>query len=996
MDTTSLRNRLETMCDNALRAANRGAKHRAEMILQEAVDLVSKEADDKANDAYALYLVIGDAYAAMEDATAALKAYRYAADIVVTEGDEDPRYAECSLRQALLLGKLGQTSTSERLLREALSIHVRRSGLEHPACASVLTSLGTLLCVTRRFDEARAAFETALNIRRSLSGDGDPLTSRSFVNLGEMFLSIGDTVQAESCYRQMCNGVRRARGEADPTCWAALQKLGEFFQRVGSPREAAKLYREILMNRFEVGRCDDLDTANILDALASIYSQSGAVKPAQRIYEQAMSVVEAREGRKHPAYAISLRNLGLLFESIGDFKAAHDRYSEVLTLRREIFGAQHPSCDRVREDLRRLEQLGKQTAPQRRKRPPHVVVAEHEDCARTGFSVRDLFGTPLQLSPSTQQLSELSLPKPDNVPSLLPSDSPLAMAQFHAVAVKQRDDGDFDAAETTYSHALEWFRVHGSETDSDIVPVLNSFGVLLLKIGKCERAGDVLEDAVSRAKHAGADKERGFGAILYNLAHAYMQTAREDRAKQVLLEMLAWVQIHTGKGDDDYRDAIEGLAKIETTFQDFAAARQYFRLSLWFRTINEEDDYPGRCLVLQRLARVELELKNVECATSLARERVDITSRHFGAATTEFIDALEELAKIHERGGDLEGYETVLREAINLHARNPPLNRRQQGRIITRLALLKGSLGEYDEAQRLFVLALDTCRSAVGEKHRDYAICLLNLAEFYRDTSSYNDSIVLGRRALDCIRNTENEKGDDVAMIMTFLANIYLEAGIEKEARSLCNSADNLFRNAREYKSTNYARLLNLLGQLHQFDRNVSEAEACFRRAMDILSNDSTVPKERYAKHAYNICLCNLALFLLDVGQLAEARRIVDDIEPHVNARLDFSNNDLAHFILLRGDLESAEGKLDLAEASYRQCVDIRTRLLGDAGHSRDTALEVHWGHQPSRLRRPFAPPPGDGIQARHPRSRRTGSLSSTDAHWFVPAESCVASTRRG
>ncbi len=84
----------------------------------------------------------------------------------------------------------------------ALELYEKQLGPEHPDVAAVLNNLGVFYTNEGRFEEAEAAHQRALTIRREANPRGHSDIAQSKCNLAVVYHSRGDLTRAGELYRE--------------------------------------------------------------------------------------------------------------------------------------------------------------------------------------------------------------------------------------------------------------------------------------------------------------------------------------------------------------------------------------------------------------------------------------------------------------------------------------------------------------------------------------------------------------------------------------------------------------------------------------------------------------------------------------------------------------------------------------------------------------------------------------------------------------------------
>lgn len=191
--------------------------------------------------------------------------------------------------------------------------------------------------------------------------------------------------------------------------------------------------------------------------------------------------------------------------------------------------------------------------------------------------------------------------------------------------------------------------------------------------------------------------------------------------------------------------------------------------------------------------------------------------------------------------GDLEGSKEYFHEALNIitgqHDRW-----QSQSKILTALSCVYDDIGQYDEAQRYALEAIDICRKK--EDHVSLSICLNNLACLNMEWQTLDNALALLEEGLDVAREHGQQNAE--ALILGNLAMTYLQlASIEEDmekAENYFESAEGGFENALE-KSRVFGNIkleaMNIgnMGYLYQMKGEYQKATEAFFKATAMFHN---------------------------------------------------------------------------------------------------------------------------------------------------------------
>ncbi|MBL8880221.1 MAG: tetratricopeptide repeat protein [Phycisphaerales bacterium] len=116
-------------------------------------------------------------------------------------GPRNPTFASALHNVGVGMSARGDSAGGAALLREALSIMEENFGTEHDASAHMRDSLGSVLFKLDCFDEARALFESALDVRRRVLGETHDKTNITWSHVALARMRTGDAAGAAAAAR---------------------------------------------------------------------------------------------------------------------------------------------------------------------------------------------------------------------------------------------------------------------------------------------------------------------------------------------------------------------------------------------------------------------------------------------------------------------------------------------------------------------------------------------------------------------------------------------------------------------------------------------------------------------------------------------------------------------------------------------------------------------------------------------------------------------------
>ncbi len=141
-----------------------------------------------------------------------------------------------------------------------------------------------------------------------------------------------------------------------------LQQAGSYLRHRAQYMEAEPLMKGALAIYERVRGPDHPGTAMTLHNLGLLYDNQGQYEQAEPLYWRALTIREKALGPNHPSTASTLNNLGLLYKNQGKYEQAEPLYRRALAINEQALGPDHPETVKVRKNYTDLLQKMKQKA----------------------------------------------------------------------------------------------------------------------------------------------------------------------------------------------------------------------------------------------------------------------------------------------------------------------------------------------------------------------------------------------------------------------------------------------------------------------------------------------------------------------------------------------------------------------------------------------------------------------------------------------------------
>ena len=300
---------------------------------------------------------------------------------------------------------------------------------------------------------------------------------------------------------------------------------------------------------------------------------------------------------------------------------------------------------------------------------------------------------------------------------------------------------------------------------------------------------------------------------------------------------------------------------------------------------------------------------------------LEIQRRLFGEEHLGVADTLSSLGTLKTHTADYATAGALLEEALAIKRKLLGDDDPRLYVTLNNLANVLDDLDRLDEAEQLHRQILTYRQRTLGNDHPDVAVTLNNLAFLLMKKGAYTDAEAMFRHALEMRRRLYGDDHPDVALSYVNLGHLLMTMGRFADADPCLRKALELRRrlSGDEHPDTAYA-LNNLAANCHK-QGDYTAAEALYKEALPILRRAFGDDDWRVTR-----MMTSLATGLRLQGKHAEAEAIYRDLL----SRHRQSGDTTATIKTLDwlGQLQQAQGKLDEAEATMRECLALRREQL--------------------------------------------------------------------
>ncbi|MGY3388738.1 CHAT domain-containing protein [Bradyrhizobium sp. USDA 3311] len=422
------------------------------------------------------------------------------------------------------------------------------------------------------------------------------------INRGKAVAGLERIGEALRIFRELHSSGHEDTSSCSQRLAAVTQQVVQHLLGNGNSALAETCLRTALPPLREVGKTPEL--AAILNMLARMLRDRGALSDAEQLYREGITVIEEVYGNAHPIMASTLSNMGMLYLERPDVRSAIRFFERALSILR---GAQ-------------------------RHQPSEMAVVLHN---LAGACRRD----------DDPDSAERYLREAMSLIDRIDKRNPVIGEVLAALDRLLFDLGRFSEAAVVCENLVAHDDIAGNSADARAEHQQN-LGVLYRILGRYREAEQPLLRATEILNSLGSGYRRKYARALCELSMLWLRTGDYSRADIGFHDALKVYEMISAPSADRVL-ALNGLASLREAVEDYGAARRYYVEAL--REVQGSDE--GRSFsgtILSNLAQLEQKDGNFQRAKELFEQAVAFRERRRGESAVGFATLLMNFGNLYE------------------------------------------------------------------------------------------------------------------------------------------------------------------------------------------------------------------------------------------------------------------------------------------------------------------------------------------------------------
>ncbi len=465
--------------------------------------------------------------------------------------------------------------------------------------------------------------------------------------------------------------------------------------------------------------------------------------------------------------------------------------------------------------------------------------------------------------------------------------------------------------------------------------------------------GKAEEDYLQSYRYARLSNDTSLKHIVeLSLAILYYNTNNLLEAEKYYLACMSGMAAVYGQSSREYTQIFYDYTRLLIDIGRYETARPYVEALLYYyKTLDGEKNskYLGllncKAIIFQN--------------TGSYNEAIGIYSDIINAGnllplgdTLGHVITISNLGDIYRETGQYTEGILELKKAKTLYYKYHLKNEETLATIENNIALCYKSTGEMKMAEEAYNSSLEIYRRSGQTETEPYCSVLSNKADLLRMLGRFGEASELLLNALDIRKKRFGDKTENYANALSNLANVYFDAAgsgeehFYKEALERNLQAEAIYKEVVGEEHQSYANCMNSLSLCYLQFKDYSKAEACKRKALEVI--EKTVGKDHYRYSAYLISTYGL---YRQTNQLDKAERTIKEALQLVEKNFGKKHELYANAELILAEICSLRQKYEEAGPFYRAALDFYSGQINDYF---DAMSEENQGHYLSMINMAF------------------------------------------
>ncbi len=535
------------------------------------------------------------------------------------------------------------------------------------------------------------------------------------------------------------------------------------------------------------------DVALSLNNIGGVYDLKGEYNKALGYFEESLGIYKFIYGNNHQDVAMTLNNIGGVYDLKGEYDMALDYYQESLCVIKKIYGNDHPWVAFILNNIGGIYGA-------------NGKYDEALDCYKESLHIK----------------------------SVCVGTHPSVATYLNNMGIIYRKKGDYKEALDHYEKSLHIKKIVYGDNHPDVAMSLNNIGVIYQRNGACDKALIRLQEALSIYKSVYGDCHPSVGTTLNNIGMTYHTIGKYDEALVFFEESLAIMMKVYGDNHLDVALLLHNIGSIYDLKGWYDEALCCHEKSLCIRDSVYGNRHPDVASSLNNIGLTYQENGDYHKSLDCIKKSLETRESFFGNNHPDVASSLNNIGLLYKEIGESDEALKCLERALNIdrsiHGNNHP----DVATSLNNIGLVYQEMEKYDKALDCFKESLRVREGFFDSNHPDISTNLNNIGVLYQEIGNCDEALIYLERSLNIDKSIYGSNHPDVASDLNNIGGVYDSKGEYNKALDYFEESLHIYKSIYGNNHPDVALCINNIGMIYKETAQYDKALKYFRKSLAI------------------------------------------------------------------------------------------------------------------------------------------------------------------
>ncbi|KAI2919241.1 hypothetical protein CBS147320_8602 [Aspergillus niger] len=409
-----------------------------------------------------------------------------------------------------------------------------------------------------------------------------------------------------------------------------------------------------------------------------------------------------------------------------------------------------------------------------------------------------------------------------------------------------------------------------------------------------------------------------------NLASTYSNQEQWKKAEELIIQVLELRKQVLGP---EHPDTLTSMANLASTYTNQGRWKEAVELDVQVLELHKQvlgPEHPDTLTIMANLAMTYWNQRQWEKAEELGIQVSKLRKQVLGPEHFKTLTSMSNLAWAYTEQERWKEAEELRVQILELHKQVLGPEHPVTLTSMANLASIYSNHGQWKEAEELEMQMIELRKQVLGPKHRDTFTSMANLASIYWNQGRWKKAEELGVQVLKLRKQMLGLAHPDTITSMSNLASTYSNQGRWKEAEELEMQA---LKMRKQVLGSNHSNILTSMGNLASIYSNQGQ----WKKAEELEMQALKLRKKMLGpEHPDTLTsMSNLASTYSNQGRWKEAEELEEQVLELRQQVLGPEHPDTLTSMANLAFTWKGQGRVKNAFALIKQCAELRRNLLG-------------------------------------------------------------------